>query len=182
MEQQLQQQMNSNALYYFGWDAHAYTHLLREHPQLHSFRQQPHNGPIVTLSDAQTLVDTISRTLKDHERTNVSAECVTAIAPVLAKMVSRWDASQGGYYDADIGHVNIFALLNAVWSRVLEITDREKDASLFALFVETLTDASMTCIQGDSHRLALLYIALTQEQGDTNPIPVATASFQVTAQ
>jgi len=152
---------------YMGWDAHAYSGLLREHPQLAKFRFP--NDRNLTRKDADDLVMAIL--LQSH----LNEQNRPIIQSMLYKMLTRWQITDtmSGYYDPDIGNVNIFMLLQDCWFRIWDTFSG--DLSLLSLFVECLVDAGQTCVQGDSHRLALFYIAVCGDEKIPTPLTVNTS-------
>lgn len=143
---------------YRGWDTHAYTSLLQNETLLDAFRQATCD-PVTILSrdKAAALIADIQDTLVTH---NIADTHKTQ--PVLSKMLARWQTTEtlDGYYDAEIGNVNIFSLLAACWQHIVACG---MHPTMLHFFVETLLDADQTCVQGDSHRIALFYIALKRD-------------------
>jgi hypothetical protein len=72
------------------------------------------------------------------------------------KMRARCLTSRGGYEDGHLADLNIIRLLEAVW----EVVKKLNEESIYMLFVETLEDIQLTCPEGDSHRLLMLFTSL----------------------
>lgn len=139
---------------YKGWDVHSYTPesvaflkaLEETSPDVHTFLHRP-VPPRLLKKLESAWPDTLVGVLRKwHERSDT-------VAP---------DALY--YKDPDLDGINIWALALLT----LEASTANS-ATLEPLFWEMVTDAGTTCIQGDSHRLLMLYISLVQ--GNTTHIP-----------
>lgn len=82
-------------------------------------------------------------------------EVLKKISIVLEKIYNRCKSATPvcNYIDHDLGGINIFFLLEAVWALVVIKESYDE-------FLETLLEMGTLCPQGDSHRLMLLYLAL----------------------
>lgn len=153
---------------YLGWDVHAYT------PQMRAQAR----------SDAPQMYQPIARDVVLAAVVSMVA-CFRARHPatmcemILDKMLNRCNSVVPGcdtpqYLDADLDNLNVGRLLVGLWELACKLNN---DACYDAL-EEQLTDTGMTCIQGDSHRLLSLYLALGRSYGDEAAMKAnATARF-----
>jgi hypothetical protein len=132
--------------WYKGWDVHSYTNLINT-PEIKEMLKR------VNYHLTQPRAYELFQEIRDHYTDE-------KINQVLMKMLSRcylMGNNAFGYIDPDI-QINVISLLHCTWQNV----KIQNEQSLFKLMKETLLDIGQTCIQGDSHRLIMLLIALNQ--------------------
>jgi hypothetical protein len=133
---------------YHGWDVHSYTKDLNmDHltDEFEAFRAS------ISYDDALSITKTIENFFLNHSKK-------AKIMGVMTKMLRRFNNISGKYEDRQMNGINIFLLLD----KTAEMVGQCNDTSMNELFLEILEDCGNTCTQGDSHRIAGLYIALTQ--------------------
>lgn len=143
--------------FYRGWNVHDYTPAF-----VAQLNELPFFGR-VEAQEAHAFFNTLLQCMVPHNR-----RCATA----LHKMKQRYNATQGGYFDAQLRQLNIVLLLQALF-KIVQTAD---DKSTWQLFAETLIDQGRTCIQGDSHRPAALYLALKRSLDDNDPTEMRSPS------
>lgn len=131
---------------YRGWDVHSYTGDLvqalgqwrRERPRLSSLLDRPVKTEVVEGG--------IYEFFMSRDET---------LRSVLEKMRMRSEEQEDGlfYGDRDLGGLNIWALL------AIAVNLANKERAPADLLVEMLVDTAQTCIQGDSHRIAMFVLA-----------------------
>jgi hypothetical protein len=142
---------------YRGWDVHQYSPYLRDRlAELgRDFSKSPDDGEFQAVcSEISQLLDTTTEPPPDDAQ-------LSAARLALAKMRNR--AAAGNYVDPDLGGAQVGAILVETWRKVQQADDVK------AVFIETLADIGDTCVQGDSHRLLLLWLALQPEGGIVLP-------------
>ena len=127
-----------------GWNVHAYTRDL-----LGQLQEVPFFGRIDQREAHACLAEI---------RAATSPACRLA----LDKIKQRYKAQNGGYFDPQLRNLNIILLLRTLFREIRHVDD----PSMWNLFEQALIDTGNTCAQGDSHRLALLYIALMRSMED----------------
>lgn len=125
---------------YRGWDVHAYTQDFNE--TLTEEQKQLFSQPVDSLEVNAMMLEMIDRFPGGNKALN--------------KMWKRYQPSKGGYHDPDLDNLNVIKICEVVWFKVKSLNDN----SIYKIFEEILKDIGGTCIQGDSHRLLMLYYAL----------------------
>lgn len=129
---------------YRGWDVHAYS---REYRQIaHKVSQH-----IPRFIDTDTHTQLIQALKGRYGNNSLALQAID-------KMAKRYHPQNRGYFDPDLGNLNVTSLLYATWMSVLEANH----PSTYKGFGEILSDIGGTCVQGDSHRLLAYYAALEQ--------------------
>lgn len=147
---------------YKGWDCHAYTEdCKRSWLHLQSIKKSGtddedefgHLKTPMTSEELNLLTNSIEELLMHYlpQGNELSWQA-------MQKMKSRFQEARGGYGDGSLVGLNVLRLLEAVWKRVSELNDE----SINALFIETLDDIQLTCPEGDSHRLLMLFVSLVE--------------------
>lgn len=144
---------------YKGWDCHGYTEDFKQlwlHLQSIKKSGTDENkfGDLKTSMSSEELnllSDSIAEFLRRYlpQGTELPWQA-------MQKMKSRFQEARGGYEDGSLVGLNVLRLLEAVWKRVSELNDE----SINTLFIETLDDIQLTCPEGDSHRLMMLFVSL----------------------
>ena len=130
-----------------GWDCHAYTVYFREAiVRMGLDFHQP-----VEPATFSTAVEEMRDLMRSHFPQQPALAEQQPSWAALQKMVAREAA--GSYVDPDLDGQSVARILVDTWRLV-------RSAEVDELFVETLTDIGQTCMQGDSHRLLALFIAL----------------------
>jgi hypothetical protein len=129
---------------YRGWDVHSYTPDIRSVTDI-DFRNLE---PVNTRIEMDALFRDIASSVRDSRACSI----------FLNKLRRRVDLNTMTYTDPQTG-IEILSLLKKLWVKVRECNDD----SVFELFETTIRDAGTTCIQGDSHRLVSMYIALERD-------------------
>ena len=143
---------------YKAWDTHAYSQDFRAilaHRGLHFALDPTAEAFDAAIAEIKALLS--SKWPEEQDRT-AQPSWVAVL-----KMEARQAA--GNYIDQDLGGEHVGAILVATWQLV-------READVDELFIETLADIGDTCIQGDSHRLLALYLALTETDVEVIPNPV----------
>lgn len=146
---------------YRGWDVHAYTADMRgalqrwrqAHPKMSALLDRPVRTAII----------------EDHLYPFFESRD-PSLKAVLDKMKGRSTARPMGinnedlglhYPDPDLDNINIWALL-AIAVRMTMVSDDDPSEKAPAeTLVEMLVDTAQTCIQGDSHRIAMFVLVLS---------------------
>jgi len=92
-------------------------------------------------------------------------ETVETAVRALHAMDAAYKPAMRGYADPHLGNLNVAALLVATWRiccRSFCHHDTHQDAK--RMLLETLAEVGTTCVQGQSHRLAWLMLALHRDQ------------------
>lgn len=129
---------------YKGWDCHAYTEDCKK--WWTNFDKKENLSEPMIENDINNLIENIVK-LPIVNPTSLQA---------IEKMKKRCTIERGGYEDGQLHGLNVIRLLERVWLQVENL----KDESINSLFIETLADISLTCPEGDSHRLIMLLNAL----------------------
>ena len=145
---------------YRGWDVHSYTADLnvalrvwrRDHPRTSALLDRPIPKQVAA-HIIQFLV-------------TADARCAIVFHKMRERTVFSEPDGQWFYGDKDLTSrsdaegLNIWVLL-AYAVRVVQHEDC--DESTVHLLIEMILDAAQTCIQGDSHRIAMFVMAITQD-------------------
>lgn len=137
-----------------GWDVHSYTQDLRETIGLWR-EKHPNTSLLLDAPVPPDIVRTVYLFFVSRRRN---------LFLVMEKMRTRTKMVPGKgwfYGDHDLAGLNIWSLL----AYAVRVADHEDSEDLDKLLVEMLVDTAQTCIQGDSHRIAMFVMGATQDTG-----------------
>jgi hypothetical protein len=84
----------------------------------------------------------------------------SVVTPSVIPFIEKIERRQG-MNDRDLLNINGLGLLILIWLKMEEI---KYDMDTIKALNDTLLDINMTCLQGDTHRLYCLYIALDRSK------------------
>lgn len=139
--------MQTEGQIYKGWDVHAYTpDMLEISGRLQEWLRSMNLGDGVGREELQRTVEEIE---------NAGGASFPSVSLSLAKLQAQWREDVKGNLDNEMGGINVSSLLVGLWRLSSGMGE-----SAIGMFFETLDEIGGTCLQGQSHRLAALAIAL----------------------
>jgi len=138
---------------YKGWDVHSYTNDVQDFIRNLNSDIRDFFFSVIIPRQREALVTAWPADLEPVKRKWI--ERTTMTYP--AKTEHRPENAAFMYMDPDVENMNI-------WSIAVLTYDLACRYGCTELFWEMVRDAGTTCIQGDSHRILMLYIALVRHQ------------------
>ena len=149
---------------YRGWDVHAYTADMRgalqrwrqAHPKMSALLDRPVRTSIIEdhLCPFFESRDPSLKAVLDKMKGRSNAR------PMSPSMNSDKEELGLHYPDPDLDNINIWALL-AIAVKMTTGSDEESPKAPAETLVQMLVDTAQTCIQGDSHRIAMFVLVLS---------------------
>lgn len=148
---------------YRGWDVHAYTADMRgalqrwreAHPKMSALLDRPVRTAIIEdhLCPFFETRDPSLKAVLDKMKGRSTARAMTG---------SNGEENLGLFYpDPDLNNINIWALLAIAVKMTTKSDDDPAEKAPAETLVEMLVDTAQTCIQGDSHRIAMFVLVLS---------------------
>lgn len=158
---------------YRGWDVHAYTADMRgtlqrwrqAHPKMSALLDRPVRTSIIEdhLCPFFETRDPSLKAVLDKMKGRSTARAMTGSnGEESPEGRGRTKSDLGLHYpDPDLDNINIWALLAIAVRMTTGSDDDPAEKAPAETLVEMLVDTAQTCIQGDSHRIAMFVLVLS---------------------